>query len=281
MNSAHTYIFLDDASYQGQTGSHINFVSETGALELFLFSSTAKGSHKSMNRNQRLAFDLATITGQVSLPPAQILGYHFSKYDWVDSDRIMERSQNFTDFKFPLDVLVMDIQWADKDGAADGYEYFQFNPQNFTESGLAEMNAKVEQSDRFMTTILDPHIKVSSDYFVYANGQKLQKKSTEANKNNIFVKDSSGKADFEGDCWPGNSVWIDYFNENGSAYYSSLYALNNFKGSNNRYYAWNDMNEPSVFSEDSKTMPTTAKHFYANGDMFEHREVHNAYGAAQ
>jgi len=51
MNSAHTYIFLDDASYQGSSGSHINFVSETGALELFLFSSTAKGSTKSMNRN--------------------------------------------------------------------------------------------------------------------------------------------------------------------------------------------------------------------------------------
>jgi len=95
------------------------------------------------------------------------------------------------------------------------------------------------------------------------------------------VKDSTGKKDFEGTCWPGNSVWIDYFNENGSAFYSSLYNLDNFKGSNNRYYAWNDMNEPSVFSTDSKTIPTTAKHFKADGAVFEHRDVHNAYGAAQ
>ena len=100
------------------------------------------------------------------------------------------------------------------------------------------------------------------------------------NVQSIFVKDASGLNDFEGDCWPGNSVWIDYFNENGRDYYSGIYALNKFKGSTNRYYAWNDMNEPSVFSEISKTMPTTAKHFKKDGTMFEHREVHNAYGAA-
>lgn len=170
MNSAHTYVFLDDATYEGEQGSHINFVSETGALELFMFSSVAKGDGKTMNRNQRLSYNLATITGFLSLPPAQVLGYHFSKYDWVDSDRIMERSKNFTDFKFPLDVLVMDIQWADQYSQGHSQQYFQFNPQNFTETGLAQMNKEVAEADRYMTTILDPHIKVSDDYFVYAEG---------------------------------------------------------------------------------------------------------------
>lgn len=41
VNSAHTWVFLDDATYGDQQGSNINFVSETGALELFLFSSSA------------------------------------------------------------------------------------------------------------------------------------------------------------------------------------------------------------------------------------------------
>jgi hypothetical protein len=35
------------------------------------------------------------------------------------------------------------------------------------------MNKEVEESNRYMTTILDPHIKVSDDYFVYAYGQEL------------------------------------------------------------------------------------------------------------
>ncbi len=76
------------------------------------------------------------------------------------------------------------------------------------------MNKEVEESGRFMTTILDPHIKVTNDYFVYADGQDLEKESSSENVNSIFVKNSAGDADFEGDCWPGNTVWIDFLNEN-------------------------------------------------------------------
>ena len=170
MNAAHTYVFIDDLEMEETAGSHINFVSETGALELFLFSSTSVGRNGAMNRNQKLAQDLATITGYVSLPPVQILGYHFSKYDYVSAERIIERNKNFTEFKFPVDVLVMDIQWADQYTEEQMQEYFIFNPQNFTEEGLSQMNSAVKKAGRFMTTILDPHIKVSDDYFVYADG---------------------------------------------------------------------------------------------------------------
>lgn len=47
------------------------------------------------------------------------------------------------------------------------------------------MNKEVEDEGRYMTVILDPHIKVADDYFVYSDGQELQKESSE---NNIFVK---------------------------------------------------------------------------------------------
>lgn len=129
----------------------------------------------------------------------------------------MERNRKFTDFQFPVDVLVMDIQWADVDSAEAGYEYFQFNPQNFTETDLAQMNEEVAAEGRYMTTILDPHIKVSDDYFVYADGQTLEKASTE---NSIFVKNVDGITDFEGTCWPGNSVWIDFLNKNAQDYWA-------------------------------------------------------------
>lgn len=46
----------------------------------------------------------------------------------------MERNKNFTKFGFPLDVLWMDIEWADQKSERFGYEYFVFNPENFTES---------------------------------------------------------------------------------------------------------------------------------------------------
>lgn len=55
----------------------------------------------------------------------------------------------------------------------------------------------------------------------------------------------------------------------------------NFKGSSYIYNFWNDMNEPSVFSTSSKTVPLEARHYKADGRSFEHRDVHNAYGALQ
>ena len=39
------------------------------------------------------------------------------------------------------------------------------------------------------------------------------------------------------------------------------------------------MNEPSVFSTDSKTLPLHTLHFKKDGRSFEHRDLHNAYGA--
>ena len=75
------------------------------------------------------------------------------------------------------------------------------------------MNAQIEEEGRYITTILDPHIKVADDYFVYYEGKDLEG-SHSSSTFNIFVKNDTGRFDFEGFCWPGNSVWIDFLNEN-------------------------------------------------------------------
>ena len=41
------------------------------------------------------------------------------------------------------------------------------------------------------------------------------------------------------------------------------------------------MNEPSVFDVESKTLPLESIHVTADGVMYEHRDVHNAYGGLQ
>lgn len=83
---------------------------------------------------------------------------------------------------------------------------------------------------------------------------------------------------FYGDCWPGNSTWIDFLNENAQNYWGSLFNYNKFNGSNYLYSFWNDMNEPAVFSTDTHTMIPDAIHVKADGTELTHREVHNAYG---
>ena len=54
VNSAHTWVFIDDAPSAESAGSQVNFVSESGALEFFLFASSAKTKNGSLNRNKRI-----------------------------------------------------------------------------------------------------------------------------------------------------------------------------------------------------------------------------------
>jgi alpha-glucosidase (family GH31 glycosyl hydrolase) len=70
----------------------------------------------------------------------------------------------------------MDINWAQNNNDRFGEEYFVFNPLNFTTEGIKSMNQEVEDANRRLTVILDPHIKVSEDYFVYKDGIKLESK---------------------------------------------------------------------------------------------------------
>ena len=107
VNSAHTWCFLDDGA--DTSSSNINFVSETGALEFFVFGSAVETKAGALNRFKRVSNILSTVTGFAPLPPMHTLGFHFSKYDNVSASIMMERNRNFTDFQFPVDVLVMDI----------------------------------------------------------------------------------------------------------------------------------------------------------------------------
>jgi alpha-glucosidase (family GH31 glycosyl hydrolase) len=54
-----------------------------------------------------------------------------------------------------------------------------------------------------------------------------------------------------------------------------------FKGTNELYSFWNDMNEPSVFSENELAMPKENLHWKADGQTVRHRDLHNMYGALQ
>ena len=96
---------------------------------------------------------------------------------------------------------------------------------------------------------------------------------------NIFVRNSASSPNpFVGQCWPGESVWIDFLNENAANFWSNQYSYENFKGSSWLVSAWNDMNEPAVFN-DIKTIPSTAIHVKTDGTKVNHRDFHNAYGA--
>ena len=98
VNSAHSWL---DVLPQTNGTTSATFVSETGVMEFFVFASTTSGKQLSgfnLNHVKKVQYDLATISGFAPLPLLQTLGFHFNKYEWISSDRMIERSDNFTKF---------------------------------------------------------------------------------------------------------------------------------------------------------------------------------------
>lgn len=148
----------------------------------------------SLEHPARVQKKLAQATGFLALPPMQTLGFQFSKWAPVSADIITERSQNFTDTGFPVDVFWLDIEhalWAEKETVETrDYRWFTFNPANFSVDAMQKMKDEISQSGRRLVTIIDPHINANDDYFVYADGMALQKSQwQEGDAKNIFVRD--------------------------------------------------------------------------------------------
>jgi mannosyl-oligosaccharide alpha-1,3-glucosidase len=82
------------------------------------------------------------------------------------------------------------------------------------------MNEDIENSNRRLTVIVDPHIKAVESYYVWEDGivdENLPE--PEGNYTNIFVRHPKTDKVWFGDCWPGNSSWIDFLNENAQNYW--------------------------------------------------------------
>ena len=137
----------------------------------------------------------------------------------------------------------------------------------------------VDQGKR-ITVITDPHIKVKSDYFVYAEGKNLEVgyDITGSVEKGAFIRDSTGRYPFKGECWPETSVWIDFLNKKSSEFWQTLYQYDKFKGTSKYFGFWVDMNEPSVFSGDELTLPKNAIHMTSDFELYLHKDLHNAYG---
>ena len=67
---------------------------------------------RGVNNVNLMQRDLADVSGYSKMPPIYMLGYNFCKYANVSAEIMIDRNRNFTEHKFPVDVLWMDIQWA-------------------------------------------------------------------------------------------------------------------------------------------------------------------------
>lgn len=88
-------------------------------------------------------------------------------------------------------------------------------------SDLENLRNKINVSDRRLVVITDPHIKQSPFYHVYMGGKSLEAvlDTDGTMRTSIFVK-SQYMIPFIGQCWPGQSVWIDFLNKRGRDYWA-------------------------------------------------------------
>ncbi|KAK5650619.1 hypothetical protein RI129_001648 [Pyrocoelia pectoralis] len=245
LNAAQTWIDITNGPNQVDA----YFMSESGVLDLFILPGpTLPHAVKQYTK----------LTGTAPLPQYFTLGYHQSRYSYMTQDEVVKVVTKFDENSFPIDVMWLDIDYTNEK------RYFTWDPKRF--SNPEKLISNLTETNRKLVAIIDPHIKVDDKYFVHQN----------ATKEHYYIKNSAGK-DFQGECWPGLSSYLDFLNPKAREYYSKLYLDHHFENKN--VHVWNDMNEPSVFNrlKDENTMPLDALHYRG----YKHRDVHNMYGFYQ
>jgi alpha 1,3-glucosidase len=197
------------------------------------------------------------LTGNTPLPQTWAIASHQCRWNYNDEEDVRSIDDGFDKHDIPYDSLWLDIEHT------DGKKYFTWDSHKFPHP--VEMIQNISSKGRKMVTIIDPHIKRESGYFLH----------DEALANDLYVKDKHGKV-YEGWCWPGSSSYLDFFDPKVREYWRNQFALDKYPSTLD-LYTWNDMNEPSVFNGPEVTMPKDMKHY---GD-WEHRDVHNMYGLLQ
>eukprot|EP00042_Codosiga_hollandica_P024719 m.105695 g.105695 ORF g.105695 m.105695 type:complete len:978 (+) comp51655_c0_seq1:1641-4574(+) len=248
LNSAEMWI---DTAYdleadKSSRGAMSHWMAETGIIDVFLL----------LGPNPAQVFhQYATLTGFIELPPLFSLAYHQCRHTYSDTRTVASIAAGFDRAEIPLDVLWLDIEHThDK-------KYFSWNPNGYS-TPLA-LQSELASQGRKLVAIIDPHIKKEAGYRLF----------DEAKQQGFFIQTAGGD-NFEGACWPGLSSWVDFLNPAARAWWASQFSLAAYQGSSLILFAWNDMNEPSVFGGPEGSLDKDAVHFQG----WKHREVHNVYG---
>lgn len=196
------------------------------------------------------------LTGTPELPPLWALGYHQCRWSYFPEARVRELADNFRKKQIPCDAIYLDIDYM------DDYRIFTWNKDHFPDPGQLIEDLKEQGFETIV--MIDPGIKVDSDYPVYRQGLE----------NNYFCKRPDGEV-LVAPVWPPRTVFPDYTHPKVRNWWGELYEdlIANKKVSG----VWNDMNEPAVFEVKKKTFPDDVRHYY-DGHPCSHKKAHNIYG---
>ena len=230
----------------GTTTTDTHWISESGLLDVFVFLGPTP---------QDVIGSYTELTGYTQLPQQFAIAYHQCRWNYVTDEDVRDVDRKFDRHRIPYDVIWLDIEYT------DGKKYFTWDPMTFSDP--LGMQKQLDEHQRKLVAIIDPHIKNEGNYPIV---DELKSKDLA-----IHNKDSNI---YEGWCWPGSSHWIDAFSPKAREWWKGLFRYDKFKGTAKNCWIWNDMNEPSVFNGPETTMPKDNIHYGG----WEHRDVHNING---
>ena len=245
-NPTETYI---DISKTDRAAPSARWISESGVFDLTLFPGRS---------GKAVISQFTALVGTTHLPPLFALGYHQCRWNYKDEADVYAVDAKFEEHAFPYDVLWLDIEHT------DGKRYFTWDANLFP--APAAMQDALAARGHKMVTIIDPHIKKDSAYWIHA----------EAQAKSLYVRKADG-GEYDGWCWPGSSGYLDFTADGTRSWWADQFALDKYKGSTLALYTWNDMNEPSVFNGPEVSMHKDARSIAG----VEHRDWHNLYGFYQ
>lgn len=195
------------------------------------------------------------LTGRMSMPPLWALGFQQCRWSYYPERRVMEIARTFREKSIPCDTIYLDIDYM------DGYRVFTHDGERFPD--FKGMIDKLHKMGFKVVTIIDPGVKVDKGYDVYKEG--IEK--------GYFTKNKDGRA-FVGRVWPMDSCFPDFSRKEVRSWWGGLNTRLLKDGVDG---IWNDMNEPSEFVSETKTLPEDLIH-ENDGNPVTHAAFHNLYG---
>lgn len=230
----------------GHVDTQTHWMSESGLFDAFVMMGSAPADISQL---------YGELTGYSQLPQSFAIAYHQSRWNYISDEDVRDVDRKFDKHKIPYDVIWLDLEWT------DGKRWFQWDPHSFPDP--MAMNKQLDETQRKVVILTDPHIKNEAGYFV---DEELKAKD-------LAVKNKDGNL-YDGWCWPGSSHWVDTFDPAARSWWKTLFPHEKFKGTMSNVWLWNDMNEPSVFGGPDMSMPRDNLHH----DLWEHRDLHNING---
>jgi len=200
-----------------------------------------------------------TLTGRPQLPRKKFLGYHQSRYSYETREEVMAVAENLRKYNLPCDVLYLDIAYM------DAYKVFTVHSERFKD--FKNMLKQLREMSFAVVVIINPGVKVEPGYRVYEEGLDRD----------YFVKTPGGEV-YRGEVWPKPAVYPDFMRSDVRSWWAGLHRELLECGVEG---IWNDMNEPTDFTQGTGTLPEDTLHHDDEGNQRPHGEVHNLYGQLQ